>query len=530
MQISIKCFLSYGVWVTSMALFSLVNPSFSQNQSGNVNVPDSMILTPKPSRLPRINGAKVFGVRPGHPFLFTIPSTGDRPIEFTAEGLPEGLKLDKNNGQISGSVSDPGTYMVLLKATNELGSTKREFRICVGDRIALTPPMGWNSYNVYGIEHVNQNVIEMNARAMVNSDLLNHGWSYVNIDGGWQGHTRGGKFNGINPDTTRFSDLQGLINSVHSMGLKFGIYHMAYINSYDKRLGATANNPSGKYERSGELHPPLGKYKFHWNDAQQFAAWGVDYLKYDWWNRNLAHAIEMGDALKNLDRDIVYSVCNGAGFTNGYFLEYPEAEDHASGLSHICNLWRSGSDTENSWESVVANGFTQGRWSNLTGPGHWNDPDMLLVGWTGWGNLNPSSLSPDEQYSHISLWCLLAAPLFLGCDLTKLDDFTLNLITNDEVLEVDQDPLGKQGRQVQLGPYSIALIKELEDGTKAIGLFNLGDKKNKIKLNLSDIGIEGKQSVRDLWRQKEIGEIEKEFTTEVNPHGVVLLKMKPLTN
>ena len=498
-------------------------------QSGSEN--QTLILTPKPTASPRINGAKVFGVRPGHPFLFTIPATGDKPITFSDEGLPEGLKLNKDNGRISGSVASPGTYLVKLKATNKSGSYERDFKICVGDRIALTPPMGWNSYNVYSIEHVNQKRIEMNANAMVSSGLIDHGWTYINIDGGWQGYKREGKFNGIVPDESRFPDIKGLINNVHDLGLKFGLYHMAYINSYDKRLGATSNNPTGKYERSEELHPPLGKYKFHWNDAQRFAEWEVDYLKYDWWARNLPHAIEMGDALQNLNRDIIYSVCNGAGFTNDYSLSYPEAAGHAAALSYNCNLWRSGGDTENSWKSVVANGFTQNRWRHLTGPGHWNDPDMMLLGWIGWGEeQHPTTLTADEQYSHMSLWCLLSAPLLLGCDLTKLDEFTLSLLTNDDVIDVDQDPLGIQGEQLQLGPYSIAVVKELEDGSKAVGFFNMGTVTEKFEFNLSDIGIHGKQKIRDLWRQKDIGEFENKFTTEINPHGVVFVNMMPVKN
>ena len=508
------------------------DPSVSRNKTFTSDVNSNFILTPKPSATPRINGAKIFGVRPGHPFLFTIPATGERPITFAAEGLPAGLVLNKDNGRISGSVLIPGTYTVKLKATNKIGSYERDFRICVGDRLALTPPMGWNSYNVYGIRNVNQKAIEDNAKAFVTSDLINHGWSYVNVDGGWQGYTREKPFNGIVADTSRFPDIKGVIKTVHDLGLKFGIYHMAYKNSYDKRMGASSDDPSGKYTRYDNVNEgrKVGKYLFHWNDAQQFASWGVDYLKYDWWIRDLPRSIDMSDALKNVNRDIVYSVCNGAGFTEGYFQKYPEAKSHATGLSYISNLWRSGSDTENSWKSVVENGFTQFPWRELTGPGHWNDPDMLLIGWTGWGNPKLTSLTADEQYSHISLWSLLAAPLMLGCDLNRLDDFTLNLITNDEVIEVDQDPLGKMGEQFQLGTYSIALVKELEDGSKAVGFFNTGTEKEKFEFRLSDIGIEGKQKVRDLWRQKDLSDVENIFTAELNPHGVIFVKMTTVKN
>ena len=353
--------------------------------------------------------------------------------------------MNKDNGRISGSLATPGTYIVRLKATNKLGSYEREFRICVGDRLALTPPMGWNSFNSFGWG-VTQKHIEMNAQALVTSDLINHGWAYVNIDRGWEGYKREGPFNGIIADETKFPDIQGLINSVHDLGLKFGIYHQPTRNTWDKRLGASGDDPTGKYikydfdwakqdisENKGLI---IGKYLFHWNDARQFAGWGVDYLKYDGPFKNLQSATEMSDALNNVNRDIVYSVVNGAGFTNGDFLRYPEAEDHATGLSYVSNLWRSTQDTRDSWGHIIESGFTQNRWRNLTGPGHWNDPDMLYLGWVGYGENHPTVLTPDEQYSHVSLWCLLAAPLILGCDLTKLDEFTLNLLTNDEVIDV----------------------------------------------------------------------------------------------
>ncbi len=178
MKEKIICFIIKTMTISSLVLSIAGIKVLAQDPGQN----QDYILTPKPSASPRINGAKVFGVRPGHPLIFTIPATGDRPIAFSAEGLPDGLKLDKVNGRISGSVSTPGTFIVKLKATNKSGSSERELRICVGDRIALTPPMGWNSYNVFGIEGVNQKLIEENAKAMSTSGLINHGCSYLNID------------------------------------------------------------------------------------------------------------------------------------------------------------------------------------------------------------------------------------------------------------------------------------------------------------------------------------------------------------
>jgi alpha-galactosidase len=151
---------------------------------------------------------------------------------------------------------------------------------------------------------------------------------------------------------------------------------------------------------------------------------------------------------------------------------------------------------------------------------------MLVVGKVGWGPmLHPTKLTPNEQYTHISLWCLLGSPLLIGCDMTQLDDFTLNLLTNDEVMEVSQDPLGRQASRVFKEGDLEVWAKDMEDGSKAVGLFNRGIWKSTITARWSDLGIQGKQAVRDLWRQKELGTFEKEFTAPVLRHGVVLVKM-----
>jgi alpha-galactosidase len=229
---------------------------------------------------------------------------------------------------------------------------------------------------------------------------------------------------------------------------------------------------------------------------------------------------KMSEAIRATGRPIVFSIC-----------QYGRADVWKWGAGAGGNLWRTTGDITDSWSGLASIGFSQAGHEQYAGPGHWNDPDMMLLGWIGWGaEQHPTTLTADEQYSHMSLWCLLSAPLLLGCDLTKLDEFTLNLLTNDEVIDVDQDPLGVQGEQIQLGPYSIALVKELEDGSKAVGFFNMGTITEKFEFNLSDIGIEGKQKIRDLWRQKDMGEFENVYTAEINPHGVVFVKMTPVKN
>lgn len=224
----------------------LWTPAWSQSAPDTL-VPDlsQYILTPPAPPTPRINGAKVFGARPGSEFLFAIPASGDRPMTFAAEGLPKGLSLDPSTGFITGRVKKPGTYLVKLTARNALGEATRELRIVIGERIALTPPMGWNSWNCWARD-VTQEQVLSSARAMVESGLADHGWSYINIDDGWQGK-RGGKHNAIQPNT-KFPDMKGLVREIHDMGLRVGIYSTPWIGTYAAHIGSYSDNPDGVNE------------------------------------------------------------------------------------------------------------------------------------------------------------------------------------------------------------------------------------------------------------------------------------------
>lgn len=481
----------------------------------------TIILTPKPGPAPRINGPKVFGVRPGHPVLFTVPVTGTRPVRFSAQQLPKGLKMDKNTGRISGNITKPGTYTVLLEVKNSLGIAKRNFKIIVGEDIALTPPMGWNSWNVYG-NKVTQALVSANINAMAGSGLIDHGWSYINIDDAWQGK-RGAEFNAIQADPVTFPDIKALATEAHNLGLKIGIYSSPWIETYAKRIGGSAMNPEGTFVAVTEKVPhrekkvpyAIGNYVFVSNDVKQWVKWGFDYLKYDWNPIEYPETKLMYDALRNSGRDIVFSLSNSTPFGS------------VKELAAVSNTWRTGGDIKDEWKSLKSRLFTQDKWAPFARPGHWNDPDMLIVGWLGWGKgLRQTRLTPDEQYTHISAWCLMSVPLLLGNDLTKLDEFTLSLLTNDEVLEVNQDPLGKQAIVVSKQGEAGVMAKDMEDGSKAVGLFNPGDSgKQKVLLKWSDLGIKGKYTVRDLWRQKDLGIFEDEFSADVNQHGVLMVRL-----
>ncbi len=222
----------------------------------------------------------------------------------------------------------------------------------------------------------------------------------------------------------------------------------------------------------------------------------------------------MRDALNKVNRDIVYSLC-----------QYGMSNVWQWGAEVGGNLWRTTGDITDTWESMSSIGFSQVEMAPYAKPGNWNDPDMLVVGWVGWGpSLHPTKLTPDEQYTHISLWCLLSSPLLIGCDLERLDDFTLNLLTNDEVLAIDQDPMGNQAAPVIKEGDVQVWLKTLEDGNKAFGIFNLADSTINYTLNLDKVGLSEATVLRDLWRQKDLGTFTGTFQAGIPAHGVVLVK------
>jgi alpha-galactosidase len=288
------------------------------------------ILTPKAPAEPRVNGPTIYGQRPGRPFLYTIPATGDRPMTFTVDNLPDGLKVDEKTGRITGKIEKEGTYTVTLVATNDKGKNGKKFRIVIGDTIALTPPLGWNSWNSWA-KDVDQEKVLASAKAMANKGLINHGWTYINIDDAWQGK-RGGEFNGIQPND-KFPDMKGLTDQIHGMGLKIGIYSTPWVTSYAMFNGGSSDDENGKWDQP--LAKPEfrhdGKHLFADNDAKQWAAWGIDYLKYDWNPRSKPQVsddvfekqvADMAAALKNSGRDIVTATptpcpsTRSAGFRN----------------------------------------------------------------------------------------------------------------------------------------------------------------------------------------------------------------------
>ena len=335
----------------------------------------------------------------------------------------------------------------------------------------------------------------------------------------------------------KFPDMKELSEQVHAMGLKLGIYSSPWIGTYAAHIGSYSNNPDGEnqwikdgnHNENFRYEKPAGNYwqdrkemyrhgaySFVEADARQWADWQIDYLKYDWNPNDLYHVKEMHDALRATDRDIVYSISNSAPYADApLWVEYTDC-------------WRTTGDIRDTWKSISSIGFEQQRWAPFCGPGHWPDADMLVVGLVGWGpKLHYTKLTADEQYTHMSLWAMLASPLLIGCDLAQLDPFTKSLLTNDEVIAVNQDPLGVHAAAIWEKEGRVIYVKHLEDGAMAVGLFNKTLEPAKIGFTLKQLGIRGTQVVRDLWRQKDLTTTDKGFETQVPPHGVVLVKIAP---
>lgn len=512
----------YSDWADArMTLLKGIAPSPVPNDAPRY------ILTPADPPSPRIHAPSVFGARPGNPFLLSIPATGVRPMRFTAVGLPTGLALDTATGLITGTVTRKGDHPVIVSTTNAYGSASARILLRIGDTIALTPPMGWNGWNSWSRE-IDAEKVMASAKAMVSMGLRDHGWTYVNIDDAWQGERRPPSM--AIQSNERFPGFPAMVDSIHAMGLKLGLYSTPWITSYAGFPGGSTDTPDGSFpdtvRNDKRAYRRIGRYSYEEADARQFAAWGIDYLKYDW-RIDLASAERMSQALRNAPRDIVYSLSNSAPFAL------------ASDWSRIANLWRTGPDIRDSWHALNSTVFTLDKWAPYAGPGHWNDPDMMVLGQVTTGSpMHPTRLTPDEQYSEVSIFAMLSAPMLIGCPIEKLDAFTRSLLTNAEVIAIDQDPLGSPAKPNARANGVETWVKRLQDGGVAIGLFHTADygadpqshfrwgdeKPAEWVLDTRSLNIPDGAILRDVWRQTNIGTAPGTFRFSIPHHGVVLLR------
>src|SRR5438552_10503510 len=352
--------------------------------------------------------------------------------------------------------------------------------------LAQTPPMGWNSWNKFGCDVSEQLIREM-ADAMVSSGLQAAGYQYDNIDDCWL--VRRDAEGNIVADPARFrSGIKALADYVHGKGLKLGVYTDAGRLTCQKRPGS---------------------FDHELQDAKTYASWGVDYVKVDWcYSEGLDPEVQYAkfrDALAQAGRPIVFSICN-------WGVQAPWRWGPRTG-----NLWRTTGDISDKYDSMSLIGFSQNGLEKFAGPGHWNDPDMLEVGNGG--------MNRDEYRTHMALWALLAAPLLAGNDLRSMTAETKEMLTNGEVLAVDQDAKGVQGHRIwEEGPLEI-WTRSLADQSQAVGLFNRSEADLKMTLDFKAIGFSGLAKVRDLWEHKDIGIVQDAYTVEVPKHGVVLVKV-----
>jgi alpha-galactosidase len=385
-----------------------------------------------------------------------------------------------------------------LGAAPAVADTTQEVVNKAPNGLALTPPMGWNSWNKFACD-VNEKIVRATADAMVSSGMRDAGYQYVVIDDCWQGPRDANGF--ITADTQRFpSGIKALADYVHSRGLKFGIY-----------------SDAGRLTCGGRP----GSQGHEYQDALTYARWGVDYLKYDWCSTGDRNAQEgyavMADALRQSGREIVFSIC-----------EWGTAKPWLW-AKNTGNLWRttgdifdsySKKDAKRDWAHTLLEivDLNEPLWP-FAGPGHWNDADMLEVGNGG--------MTPTEYRSHFSLWAMMAAPLMAGNDIAHMDEATRSILLNKEVIAVDQDKLGVQGRRVWKEGNREVWVKPLAGGGRALLLFNRGDAPASIRATADQLGwpADVRAKVRDLWGHKDVGRWAGSIEATVEPHGVAMFRI-----
>jgi hypothetical protein len=537
-------------------LFSAAISVSAQMVSTDTNLTardEQIVAAAKAGAAPQFNGARIIGIYPGAPFFHSLAVTGARPITFSAKKLAAGLALDSKTGVITGALKEKGEFTFTASAKNSAGKAKMEIKIVCGDTLALTPPMGWNSYDAFG-DNVVESEVLANAR-YVAGKMQPTGWDTVVVDYCWSDpgahdNNRNARTNAplaadqfgrLLPATNRFpsavdgAGFKPLADAVHALGLKFGIHIMRGVprNSVEASLpiegssftATDAGNTGDKCvwcpDMFGVQSNAAGQA---WYDscARLWASWNVDYIKVDDLSSPY-HAAEVEMIRRAIDRSgraIVFSTSPG---------ETPVRD--AAHVSTHANLWRASGDFWDNWRSLNRE-FTLGvRWHDFVGPGHWPDADMLpvghlSVGHRSVGNDRFTQLTRDEQLTHISLWSLLPSPLMVGANLPDNDGWTLALLTNPEVIAVNQDAFGQPAQRLTNVLAGAEIwTKKLADKSLAVGIFNRGNAAVPVNLIWHDLGLRAKPAVRDLWLRKDLGR-RNNFVAELPPHGCVLLKVR----
>jgi alpha-galactosidase len=457
---------------------------------------------------PRFHGPTIVGVRPGTPLLHALAATG-RPLSYSASGLPDGVVLDPDRGLLTGRIDRPGEYRVDVAVENEHGRDARTLRVVVGDRLALTPPVGWMSWNMFG-RRVDQTIIRETIDSLVSTGMRDVGYEYVCIDDFW--HTDRNPDGTMQPDPERFpGGIAPLAEYAHDLGLKLGIY-----------------SDAGTLTCGGRP----GSFGFETQDAETFASWGVDYLKYDYCHappdRDTAFErySTMGNALRKTGRSIVFAICEWGGRAPWEW-----------GADAGGHLWRTTGDIQDVWAAPEGGWFgivdaidRQASLDAYTGRG-WHDPDMLVVGLRGRGSesshVSSEGCTDAEYRSQMSLWAMLAAPLIASCDVRSMDDATRETLTNPEIIAIAQDELGRPARRLAGANQSPARVeiweRELAGGRRAFAFLNRDNGIAQTTVKADSLRLAQAQRLRDVWAHAGVSITGEAIHVTLEPHATTVL-------
>ncbi len=512
-------------------------------------MPIVISTAPEPAA-PQLHAPFVTAIRPGTPFLHRLSATGEAPLSFWASGLPVGVAIDPASGILSGEIARAGTTDVHVTVRNPAGATEHDLRIVAGRALALTPPMGWNSYDNYGAK-VTEAEYLANARVLAHK-LQPFGWQYAVVDFLWfdpnpycppqdKQPPAMDAYGRLMPAPNRFPSaangvgFKAIADQIHAMGLRFGIHIMrgiprAAVKANLPILGtpfhaadaADVNDTCGWNEDMyGVRNTPAGQ-AYYDSIFRLYESWGVDFIKVDDISSPY-HKAEIGmvrRAIDALHRSIVLSLSPGTA---------PLSE--TKNLIQNAQMWRETGDFWDNWDQLEDEFHKGAAWRAAVGPGHWPDADMLPIGHIGQeciGLPRQSNFTHPEQVTLLTLWSILPSPLMLGSDLTQLDPWTLALITNPEVLAVNQDPLGCAGRVISTDGQKEVWLKRLSDGSLALGFFNRSCVDGPVALDTARLGLKSPATVRDLWARRDLGPLGSTLSIPVPAHGAALLLVRPL--
>jgi hypothetical protein len=547
------CQLNFGLLATAASVVTSPDTNLTARE-------EQIIAASRPAAVPQFHGAPILGVYPNTPFLYSLAASGGTPLRFSVRKLPDGLSLDPQTGIITGMLGKKGEHTFTAIAKSPRGTAKMKIKIVCGDTLALTPPMGWNSYDAFGDSVVESEVLS-NA-LWLKKNLQPFGWDTVVVDFRWYDSMADGirvqnpegvtidDFGRCIPPANRFPlaadgmGFRNLADQIHAMGLKFGIHIMRGIprKAVERNLpiagseftAAQAVLPIGDPNRTCVWNHDMfgvdattdaGKAWFE-SIAKQYAQWGVDYIKCDdianmfrgrTYDSNEIQALSI--ALRKSGRSIELSLSPG-----------PAPVSSAAHLEQFANLWRISGDFWDNWKSLNHNFDLFGQWFGHGEPGHWPDGDMIPFGHICQRNCDVrpdrwTRFTRDEQLTLMSLWALGPSPLMMGANLPDNDEWTTALLSNPEVLGVDQDALGLQGQRRGVTDSGVEIwSKKLADDSVAVGFFNRSGKPLKIDYVWHGLGFPGSIQVRDLWLRKDLGR-QRALLAELPPRGCILLRV-----